>query len=399
MKISYLKVILFVAVSLLLIGCVSPKAVSTFHALDLNPIVQAGDYAQKVDNFVVILDKSGSMGELYKGQKKLDYAKDMVSRMNSTMPDLMLTGSLRVFGRIAVFSNNFTELQWGPAAYSTIGLDGGLSKVGFSVGDSPLNLALDAAAQDLKSAKGDVAVIIFTDANQEVMNYDAVRKAATSLKNQYGNRICIYTVQIGKDPEAKKLLEQVAQEGQCGFYTNADQIASSAGMAGFVEKVFLKKVEKVEVVEEVVVVVKPAPCPDNDGDGVCDKDDQCPNTPRGAKVDYRGCWGFHSVFFDFDKYNIKPRFYYELDAVVKVLNKNPSLKIRIEGNTDNIGTAKYNMGLSDRRAKAVMEYLVKAGIDKNRLSTIGYGFSKPIATNATPEGRALNRRVELTPLS
>ena len=399
MKISYLKVILFVAVGLLLIGCASPKAVSTFHALDLNPIVQGGDYAQKVDNFVVILDKSGSMGELYKGQKKLDYAKDMVNRMNRTMPDLMLTGSLRVFGRIAVFSNNFTELMWGPAAYSTIGLDGGLSKVGFSVGDSPLNAALDATAQDLKSAKGNIAVIIFTDANKEVMNYDVVRKAAANLKNQYGNRICIYTVQIGKDPEGKKLLQQVAQAGQCGFYTNAAKIASSAGMAGFVEKVFLQKVEKVEVVVEKVVVIKPGPCPDNDGDGVCDKDDQCPNTPRGAKVDYRGCWVLGDVFFDFDKYNIKPRFYYELDAVVKVLNKNPSVKIRIEGNTDNIGTAKYNMGLSDRRAKAVMEYLVKAGIDKNRLSTIGYGFSRPIATNATDEGRALNRRVELTPLS
>ena len=398
MKIRYLKVILLVVAGLLLVSCATPKAVSTFNAVDLNPMVQGGDYAQKVDNFVVILDKSGSMGESYKGQKKLDYAKDMVSRMNSTIPDLMLTGSLRIFGRIAVFSKNFTELMWGPAAYSKPGLNGGLSKVGFSVGDSPLNLALDAAAQDLKSAKGNIAVIIFTDANQEVMNYDAVRKAATSLKGQYGNRLCIYTVQIGKDPEAKKLLEQVAQEGQCGLYTNADQIASSAGMAGFVQKVFLQKVEKVVVVEEVVVV-KPAPCPDGDGDGICDKDDQCPNTPRGAKVDYRGCWILADVFFDFDKYNIKPRFYTELDAVVKVLKMNPSLKIRIEGNTDNVGTAKYNMGLSNRRANSVKAYLVKAGIDKNRLSTIGYGFSRPIATNSTDEGRALNRRVELTPLS
>ncbi len=395
MKISYLKVILFVAVALLLISCATPKAVSTFNALDLNPMVQGGDYAQKVDNFIVILDKSGSMGELYKGQKKLDYAKEMVSRMNHTIPDLMLTGSLRIFGRLAVFSDNFTELQWGPAAYSKMGLDGGLNKVGFSVGDSPLNLALDAAAQDLKSARGDIAVIIFTDANKEVMNYKAVLKSAANLKSQYGNRVCIYTVQIGKDAAATKLLQQVAQEGQCGFYTNADQIVSGAGMAGFVEKIFLAKVE---IVEEVVVVVKPAPCIDKDADGVCDKDDQCLKTPKGAKVDYRGCWVLGDIFFDFDKYNIKPRFYPELNAVVKVLNKDPLLKVRIEGNTDNIGTAKYNMGLSERRANSVMEYLVNAGIDKNRLSAVGYGFSKPIATNATDAGRALNRRVELTPM-
>ena len=205
-------------------------------------------------------------------------------------------------------------------------------------------------------------------------------------------------MQIGKDPEAKKLLQQVAQESQCGFYTSADEIASRAGMAGFVKKVFLQKVEKVEVIEKVVVVAKPVPCPDNDGDGICDKDDQCPNTPKGANADYRGCWVLGDIFFDFDKYNIKPRFYPELDAVVKVLKRNPSVKIRIEGNTDNIGTAKYNMGLSERRANSVMSYLVKAGIGKNRLSIIGYGFNKPIATNATKEGRALNRRVELTPI-
>jgi len=401
MKISYLKVILFVAAGLLLIGCASPKAVSTFHALDLNPVVQGDDYEQKVDNFVVILDKSGSMGGAYKGQKKLDYAKDMVSRMNKTIPDIMLTGSLRIFGRLAVFSSNFTELEWGPAAYSKPGLDGGLNKVGFSVGDSPLNVALDAAGQDLKSAKGNTAVIIFTDANKEVMNYKAVLKSAANLKSQYGSRICIYPVQIGNDPAAAKLLQQVAQAGQCGFYTNADKITSSAGMANFVGKIFLQKVEKVEVVVEEVVVVpppKPGPCIDNDVDGVCDKDDQCLNTPRGANVDYRGCWVLGDIFFDFDMYNIQPRYYPELDAVVKVLNKNSSLKVRIEGNTDNIGTEEYNMGLSNRRAKAVMDYLVKAGIDENRLSTVGYGFSKPIATNATDEGRALNRRVELTPM-
>ncbi len=74
------------------------------------------------------------------------------------------------------------------------------------------------------------------------------------------------------------------------------------------------------------------------------------------------------------------------------------MKVRIEGSTDNKGTAKYNMGLSERRANSVMEYLVNAGIDQNRLSAVGYGFSKPIATNATDAGRALNRRVELTPL-
>lgn len=402
MKKRCLKTVLSVAVGLLLIGCATPKAVSTFNALDLNPMLKGGDYVQKVDNFIVILDKSGSMGESYKGQKKLDYAKDMVSRMNQTIPDLKLTGCLRIFGRLAIFSDQFTKLLWGPEAYSRAGLDGGLNKIGFSVGDSPLNIALDAAGQDLKSDRGDIAVIIFSDANKEYMNYDAVRKAAIALKSQYGNRLCIYTVQIGNDAEGKELLEQVAQEGQCGLYTSADQIASSQGMAAFVANIFLKKAPpKPEPVKEVVkevVVEKVVVILDSDGDGVPDNLDKCPGTPKGAKVNQFGCWILENVLFDFDKSDIKPQFYGLLDEAAAVFEKNPSIRVEIKGNTDNTGTAAYNKKLSLKRAGAVMNYLIKKGVAKDRLSAKGYGSTKPIATNSTKEGRALNRRVELTPI-
>ena len=77
---------------------------------------------------------------------------------------------------------------------------------------------------------------------------------------------------------------------------------------------------------------------------------------------------------------------------------NPSIKVEVQGNTDNIGTAKYNMGLSLRRANAVMQYLVNKGVAQSRLNARGFGFSRPVATNDTDEGRALNRRVELTPM-
>ena len=400
MKKQYLKTVLSVAVGLFLIGCVTakPKPVSTFNALDLNPMLTGGDYAQKVDNFIVILDKSGSMGELYKGEKKLDYAKDMVSRMNQTIPDIKATGALRVFGRFAVFSENFTELMRGPAAYSKAGLDEGLNKVGWARGDSPLNIALDATAQDFKSAEGDIAVIIFSDANKEYMNYDAVKKAAMSLKGQYGNRICIYPVQIGDDPEGQKLLRQLAEDGQCGFFTNADQIASSQEMADFVANIFMKKLPPKPAMVEKVVEEKIVVIPDSDGDGVPDNLDKCPGTPKGAKVNQFGCWTLENVLFDFNKHNIKPQFYGFLDEAAVVFEKNPSIKVQIEGNTDSIGTAANNMKISLERAKAVMNYLIKKGVAKDRLSAKGYGFTKPIATNATQEGRALNRRVELTPI-
>jgi len=397
MKKRCLKTVLSVAVGLLLVSCAAPQAVPTFTPQDLNPMLQSGDYVQKVDNFVVIVDKSGTMGELYKGELKLDIAKRLASRMNHTIPNLKLTGALRIFGRTAIFDNELTKLYWGLAPYEKSAFDDGLNRIGFSVGESPLNLALDATGQDFKSAQGDIAVIIFTDADKDVMVYDAVKKSAANLKAQYGNRICFYAVQIGKDPEAKKLLEQVAPEGPCGFYINADQIASSQGMAEFVTDIFLKKappkpvvVEK--VVEEKVVVL------DSDGDGVPDNLDKCPGTPKGARVNKDGCWVLEDVLFDFNKYDIKPQFYGLLNEAATVFEKNPSIRVEIEGNTDNIGKAAYNKKLSLKRAEAVMNYLINKGIAKDRLSAKGYGFTKPIATNSTEEGRALNRRVELTPI-
>jgi OOP family OmpA-OmpF porin len=182
MKKGYLKVFLFVAGALLLVSCVAPQAVPPFTPQNLNPMLQSGDYVQKVDNFVVILDKSGTMGKPYKGELKLDIAKRLACRMNHTIPNLKLTGALRIFGRTAVFDNELTKLYWGPAPYEKGALDDGLNKIGFSVGESPLNLALDATGQDFQSAQGDIAVIIFTDADKDVMVYDAVKKSAANLR-------------------------------------------------------------------------------------------------------------------------------------------------------------------------------------------------------------------------
>jgi OOP family OmpA-OmpF porin len=396
MKKTHSKLFLFAAGALLLVSCAAPQAVPTFTPQDLNPMLRSGDYVQKVDNFVVIVDKSGTMGKPYKGELKLDIAKRLACRMNHTIPDLKLTGALRIFGRTAIFDNELTKLYWGPAPYEKGALDAGLNKIGFSVGESPLNLALDATAQDFKSAQGDIAVIIFTDADKDVMVYDAVKKSAANLKAQYGNRICFYAVQIGADPDGKQLLEQVVQTGQCGCCVTGDQIASSERMADFVKKIFLKKAPPKPapapvVVEKVVIL-------DSDGDGVPDNLDKCPGTPKGARVNKDGCWVLERVLFDFDKYNVKPQFYHFLDEAAAVFEKNPGLRVRIEGHTDNIGTAAYNKKLSLRRANAVMDYLVKKGIAKDRLCAEGFGFTQPIATNKTKEGRALNRRVQLTPL-
>ncbi|MBW2368113.1 MAG: OmpA family protein [Deltaproteobacteria bacterium] len=140
-------------------------------------------------------------------------------------------------------------------------------------------------------------------------------------------------------------------------------------------------------------------CPkDSDGDGVFDYLDDCPDTPKAATVNERGCWVVEGLFFEIDKSDIKSETYPGLDALVNVLNNNPDMKLEIEGHTDNTGTAAYNQKLSERRAKSVQSYLVEKGIQLERLQNIGYGLTKPAASNDTVEGRAANRRTELNPL-
>ncbi len=143
---------------------------------------------------------------------------------------------------------------------------------------------------------------------------------------------------------------------------------------------------------------KPAPPKDSDGDGVIDSEDRCPNTPRGAKVNKVGCWIIKGLLFDFNKADIKPQYYKNLDEAIKVLKENPGMKVEIQGHTDNIGSAGYNLELSKKRAQAVANYLIAHGIAASRLVVKGYGFSRPVAPNDTPEGRALNRRVQLKPI-
>ncbi|MBL7137233.1 MAG: PD40 domain-containing protein [Bacteroidales bacterium] len=101
-----------------------------------------------------------------------------------------------------------------------------------------------------------------------------------------------------------------------------------------------------------------------------------------------------NIFFDTDKYDLKPISYIELEKLVHLLRTNPSLKIEISGHTDIIGSEEHNLELSENRAKAVFNYLVDQGISYDRMTYSGYGFDNPIDTNDTEAGRANNRRTE-----
>jgi OOP family OmpA-OmpF porin len=399
MRKIYFKTLLVASLGLFLMGCVGQKPVAKqapqpFQPVNLNPALQAGELKQKTGAFMAILDRSGSMAEIYKGHVKLQAAEELLSRMNQTLPNMPLTGGLAIFGRMKTFSAQYatSKLLYGPTAYSKDGFASGLAKADRARGLSPLDSAINMASKDMQNVQGQISLIIFSDAKQ--MNGKAVLAAAKNMKGQYGDRLCIYAIQMGNDPDGKKLLVKIAEAGGCGYAVSADELMAPEGMAAFVVDAFLEKVEIVEVVEEVVVVREPSPM-DSDGDGIYDDKDQCPNTPKGANVDPRGCYVVDKVYFNFDKTKIKPEFLPALDDVAAVLNANPSVKMTISGNTDDIGTPAYNMGLSIKRANAVKAYLASKGVDADRVSVIGYGEDRPADTNATSVGRAMNRRAVL----
>ncbi len=146
------------------------------------------------------------------------------------------------------------------------------------------------------------------------------------------------------------------------------------------------------------------PYPDTDKDGVLDKDDECPEVAGPASN--KGCPIITKeeqaklneyakvIYFDSGKASFKPQTIKTLDAVVVILKKFPTAEFDVEGHTDSVGSAKFNMALSQKRAEAVVTYLKEHGV-KSKLNAKGYGETKPIASNRTRSGRAKNRRVEI----
>jgi outer membrane protein OmpA-like peptidoglycan-associated protein len=138
---------------------------------------------------------------------------------------------------------------------------------------------------------------------------------------------------------------------------------------------------------------------DDDGDGVPNSIDKCPNTPAGTKVNSLGCPMAEKVNQTIDiefpsgKSRIPDSYDSEADKIVSLMKQHTDLKVEIQGYTDNVGSAAKNKTLSQARANSVRNYLAKNGVETSRVSAKGYGPESPIADNSTPEGRKQNRRV------
>jgi OOP family OmpA-OmpF porin len=392
-----MKKILIIAAAILgalLSGCAS-QPLSTFeifHPKDLNGLISSGQYVQKTDNFFVINDSSSSMAENYRGTGypaqpapiKLSVEKEILNRINLSIPDIKLTSSIRSFGFGPCLNWEFTRLNQPPTNYSKPTFGSGIDTLTCASGGTPLDSAIEDTTEDLSTAKGDITVLILSDGEVDTDPVPAVQ----SLKQRYGDRLCLYTVWVGnrQDAYGEAVLNQLTDIAGCGFGTTAERISSPDGMSKFVQSVFLKAGAPGTACSTL----------DDDADGINNCNDQCPNTLKDARVNPFGCW-IVDIKFDNNQSNIKPQYYPELDNAATVIKRNPGVNIEVQGHTSSTGTVEHNQRLSERRASTVKDYLVRnAGPHADKtLTTHGYGLTQPIDTNETEEGRANNRRAIL----
>ena len=341
----------------------------------------AENLVPKVDNFEFMVDRSGSMDEKYVGTKetKIVLAKSIMERINKLIPELGYKGGL-------VTAANFNELL-APETYAAASYGAAIAKIPTLIGNNhtPLGDGFTALEPRWQAASGRNAMILLSDGRENTG--PDVLKIATAQSEKYG--VCFHTISFADTVNGnQELLDSLSALKSCGVAVSAAQLADDAALQKFVKDVFYD-------------VAASDPCAlDDDGDGVNNCIDKCPDTIKGLAVDADGCPIADivtlKVNFDFDKSDIKPQYHQELADFASYMKQQQSFTVvEIAGHTDSVGSDEYNQKLSERRAKAVRDYLVnELGMDTNLFSAVGYGESKPIATNDTDAGRAENRRMQ-----
>lgn len=341
-----------IAAAGLLAGCAgTPYSPTSFTPASID----TSAYVAKVDAFVVILDASSSMNFDYADRKNFYTAKDVVTHLNQTIPELGYKAALVGFGSGSCVNREDARVVYGPAGYKRADFSNGLTMLECAGGVTPMADGVDVGGGTVKGS-GKVALILVSDFWE--INSNAVIAAVDTLKADYGDRLCIHTIKVGDADRGGDLIAALAGVNSCGSSMDAAALASSAAMASYVSDVLL------------------APA---------------------AVVKYEKNTMSASALFDHDKSNLKE----EGKAALHTLDESIKAKgasvvdINVIGHTDSDGTEEYNMGLSIRRAEAVRNYMVSEGVDASIIDVSGEGETNPIASNATREGRAENRRVDI----
>jgi OOP family OmpA-OmpF porin len=312
----------------------------------------AGTTIPKINSFDFLVDYSGSMmmknnasGMVSKTGTKMQLAKEALYRVNQQIPALGYSGSMHTF---APLSEVLPQATYNEASMKQA-IDTLKPELGIYVRQTTMGDGIAALTNDYNRMSRKTGIIMVTDG---ASNYGSDPVAQVTALYQSNPDICMHVISLADTPEGKATIDAITKMRRCSVVVEAtDLVRDDQAVAQFVKDVFY------------------------DGVG-CDR------------IDLR------SVQFGFDSDVITEDSAVILDEVARMMKNSPK-NVEVSGHTCSIGAAEYNQALSQRRANAVKNYLVKKGIPASSITATGYGESQPKFDNRTNEGCRLNRRTEI----
>lgn len=353
--------------SALAIGCV--KTLPTQAPPQVSPVSLGSGEWRVAERVIVITDASGTMYE----NETFPAAKAMTQAFIASLPqrgapaenpDVYDVGSIGFSGddRDVVSLSDFDRSALASEA-NQLHIMGSVDGTG---GTTPLHEVIEEVAVQLGGTPGRTAVVVISDGLAD--DPELALAAGAVLAESVPDPVCFHGIQTGNDPAGTEFLTALTSLTGCGFVRNADSLGASARFTQFTRAV-------------VAGANPPAELPPVAAAGPCN-----------SVVRLRG------IEFGFDRADLDPASQVVLDVAVEQLRKCGDLRVQIEGHTDSTGPEVYNQGLSQRRAGSAERYFIDAGIADDRLVPRGLGESRPLDNNDSVEGRARNRRVELSPI-
>lgn len=349
----------------------SPGSEASLEVENLNGRLQSGLYLQKIKNFIVVVDDTTTMSQCLEGLLKRERAANMMNRIAKTIPDIELDKGIRIYGPFVDENNNMISLTHGIGLNPTATLrEEVLTKTVSDTIFNPLADALEGAYHELKLVDGDSAIILISDFQDPMKE---MAKSAKLIRDYYEGGVCVYPIVIGTDGPGRNSAEDVVEIAGCGITALDSSLQSGSSLADFMEKVLFDK--QAPLAPLAPVVKQP------------EQGLSYEKLMRERKLTIE-----LKTEFDFDKDNIRQEYVDHLKEITAFMEKYPDTVTTIEGHTCSIGTEKYNLGLSTRRADSVKKHLIGLGIDPKRLNIASYGETRPLADNSTLDGRKKNRR-------
>ncbi len=340
--------------------------------INLNECLADGRHRQRGENLLFLVDDSADLLQRQHGILPRNLLFALLTGMQHAIPNIKLAQGVRIFGANADERDFNNSLLYGMAQ------DTGTQLKPVLINNTPadtmfnhVSMALDAAYQEIRRVPGNTAIIILSSFNGP--DRQSLLTASAEIHDFYKDRLSIYPVFISSIRRQHPDIAYLQQVAVNGFVGQANELQNPDKLADFMERVLFN-------------LNNPAPL-------LTQTQKQAPPLSHEKLIKEKELRVQLKTQFDFDKAVIKPEYKNKLQKVADFMTKYRDTSTVIEGYTCSMGPAGYNLKLSARRAQAVKDFLVRAGVSANRLAIKAYGETKPIADNATEAGREKNRRV------